>query len=385
MYGDYPVPQALIHTARVGQPTAAEPEEAAAYEREQEAGWEKMMDEPSPNGKEWLHGLYRGNLDWLVPGTIFLTKHGSQAYGTSLPTSDTDYKGVAIPPAHYFMGFHQRFEQAEIKEPDLVIYDIRKFFDLAADCNPNIIEVLWTDPADHVIRDALAEDLLAHRDLFISRKARWTFSGYAMSQLKRIKLHRRWLLSPPKEEPARRSFGLPESTMVPAEHRGLVHAEMERRGANVGKSATEEEWCNQAAGLGIPAEVVAVLWRERSYHNARKEWEQYQNWRATRNPARAQLEAAHGYDCKHATHLVRLLRMGREILRGEGVIVKRPDAAELLEIRNGAWSFDRLIAWAEEQETAMETEYTTSPLRQAPDRAKLDALCVRIVEAGLRR
>ena len=53
---------------------------------------------------------------WLEHGTIFLTVHGSQAYGTATPTSDIDLKGVAIPPLKYHMGFVHTFEQAEASE-----------------------------------------------------------------------------------------------------------------------------------------------------------------------------------------------------------------------------------------------------------------------------
>lgn len=102
---------------------------------------------------------YRGNLYWLKENTILLTKHGSHAYGLNTLTSDLDIKGIAIPPREYFLGFLHRFEQAESKNPDLVIYDIRKFCTLASDCNPNIIEVLYTDEEDIIqcndIGDAL--------------------------------------------------------------------------------------------------------------------------------------------------------------------------------------------------------------------------------------
>ena len=46
-------------------------------------------------------------------------------------------------------------------------------------------------------------------------------------------------------------------------------------------------------------------------------------------------------------HLVRLFRMGVEALRDGEIIIKRPDADELLEIRNGAWTYDELIDYSE--------------------------------------
>ena len=93
------------------------------------------------------------HLKWIEDGTVLLVRHGSHAYGTNTETSDEDFKGVAIPTKEYFFGYTHKFEQAELKapDPDAVIYDIRKFFNLAASCNPNIIEVLHTDPADHFI------------------------------------------------------------------------------------------------------------------------------------------------------------------------------------------------------------------------------------------
>ena len=82
--------------------------------------------------------LYHGALTWVPQRTIFLTRAGSHAYGLATPESDLDLRGIVIPPKGYFLGFWHRFEQAESTDPDLVIYDIRKFFHLAAACNPSI-------------------------------------------------------------------------------------------------------------------------------------------------------------------------------------------------------------------------------------------------------
>ena len=81
---------------------------------------------------------YTGNFGWLPKRTIFLTRHGSHAYGTSLPTSDMDIRGIAVAPLHYYLGISEVFEQAVQNQPvDLTIFDIRKFLKLAADANPN--------------------------------------------------------------------------------------------------------------------------------------------------------------------------------------------------------------------------------------------------------
>jgi hypothetical protein len=77
------------------------------------------------------------------------------------------------------------------------------------------------------------------------------------------------------------------------------------------------------------------------------------------------------------------MRMCREILETGEVRVRRPDREEILGIRNGAWSYDQLIAWAEQEDKALDEAARTSPLPRGPDRDALDALCIELVEAAL--
>ena len=44
------------------------------------------------------------------------------------------------------------------------------------------------------------------------------------------------------------------------------------------------------------------------------------------------------------------MRMAEEILTTGEVLVKRPDAKQLLDIRAGVWSLDQLLEWAEEKD-----------------------------------
>jgi uncharacterized protein len=345
---------------------------------------------------------YTGNLDWLARRTIFLTKHGSQAYGTALPTSDIDLKGIAIAPRAYYLGFLQHFEQAEVREPlDAVIYDIRKFFKLAADCNPNIIEMLFTDFEDWIHPDyskfgfanTLWVQIWTERHLFLSRRAQYTFSGYAIAQLKRIKTHRAWLLDPPKKQPERSDFGLKNGEgTIGKEQLGVIEAEIRKRtdtlaGKGVTKDILEQVDENvvlsAAADLNLDINLVPLILAERRYAAASRHWASYQKWKTERNPARAELEAKHGYDTKHAMHLVRLLRMAHEILGSGKVLVKRPDAAELLDIRMGQWTFDDLMNWTVATEAGLVEVAQNSPLPKEPDRNKLDAILVEVVGAAL--
>lgn len=295
-----------------------------------------------------------------------MTKHGSHAYGLNTPTSDLDIKGVLIGEYTHYLGFLHRVEQVEEHVPnDLVIYELTKFFKLAADCNPNIVEVLWTDEADilHMTTEGMTLRGLAQG--FLSQKAKHTFSGYAMAQLKRMRNHHEWMKNPPTAPKTRVELGL----------------------------ALNKSWCdhlidkdNKPTGATVTAEEAWQLEDEKKWRESQKKWAHYQEWLAGRNPARHALEAKFGYDTKHGMHLVRLMRMGHEILTTGKVVVKRPDREELLAIRNeGIWSYETIVEYAEKMDAELTAFYQSekSPLPKEPDRKSLDAKCMQMVRSYL--
>jgi hypothetical protein len=186
--------------------------------------------------------------------------------------------------------------------------------------------------------------------------------------LQRINTHRRWLIHPPAHKPTRAEFGLPETSTLSVDILGAIEA--------VEQAAAEDVSM-------VPAHVMDLYRRERAYRNALREWRQYEHWKAHRNPKRAALEAKMGFDGKHAAHLVRLMRMCREILETGVVTVKRPDREELLAIRNGAWSYEQLIEWSAREDQALAQVAELSLLSPKPDSQKLDALCIAMVEEAL--
>ncbi len=253
---------------------------------------------------------------WLNDRLLYLTRGGSHAYGTSTPTSDLDLRGIAAAPKEIVLGYLQGFQQFQLDVPDVLILDLRRLFALAADAQAWALELLYVAPEDRLVSTVIAEQLVGARDLFLSRKVKHTFSGYAMAQLKRLRAHHRWIVAPPASTDADRKS--------------------------------------------------------------------YEQWKNQRNPKRAALEDRFGYDTKFGMHVVRLLRMAREALRGDGVIVRRPDAEELLRIRDGAWSFEQLDEWATAEDQALDTLMENSVLPHSPDRVALNQLCCELVEQTLR-
>lgn len=364
--------------------------------------------------------------------TILLTVAGSRAYGLHRPDSDVDLKGVAIPPAPYFHGFARKFAQADDaasmapfavdltdEEQTIVastklegsIYGLRKFARLASECNPNILDALFCRDAEVRHLHPLGRRLREHREAFLSARARHTYAGYANAQLKRIRTHRTWLLDPPQREPTRADFGLPPMPTIPRQQLMAAHAAVRSKVDSwnidygtlqpAGVIALQEritgmladrhlfavdDFTTAARSIGLDDNLIAHMQAERAYGAAHRQWVLYNRWKTHRNPARAALEAEHGYDTKHGAHLVRLLRMGCEILRSGRVQVWRGDldAEELQGIRDGAWSYDDLLAFADtELQTIARLEEAGPAVPDKPDMNALDALVADLVETFL--
>jgi predicted nucleotidyltransferase len=305
----------------------------------------------------------------MEPRLIYETLHGSRAYGLAREGSDEDRRGVIVGPSRWYFGIAGAPEQIARSDDDVWI-ELRKVFRLAVAANPSILEILFTDAAHHRVTTPEGAMLLDARDRFLSKRVEGTFAGYALAQLSRIRTHRRWLLAPPKQEPLRSAFGLPERSTIPKDQMGALEA-LEARDA--------------LASAALPENFLDVLAREKRYRAARREWEQHRQWQRERNPKRAALEAVHGYDTKHAMHLVRLLRMGIEVLETGRLVVTRPDRDELLAIRDGAWSYEALESACEALRARIAAAAARSPLPDAPDEAALDALCVSLIERVLAR
>lgn len=135
--------------------------------------------------------------------------------------------------------------------------------------------------------------------------------------------------------------------------------------------------------LGLSPDLLATLAAERRYRAAMKHWDSYRRWERERNRDRAELERRHGYDTKHAMHLVRLMRMGRAALATGELQVRRPDAAELAAIRGGALSYDRLLEESARLQVEMRRAAVATALPDEVDRELIDRLVLDLLlEAG---
>lgn len=127
-----------------------------------------------------------------APYLILEGIRGSQSHGTYVPqhpdsVDDEDLMGICIMPLSYYCGL-DHFETQEIKEGryDHVIYDFKKFIGLLLKQNPNVVSLLWIENRFYTHSTPYGLRLIEHRDIFSSKRAYYSFTGYAYSQLKRM-------------------------------------------------------------------------------------------------------------------------------------------------------------------------------------------------------
>jgi predicted nucleotidyltransferase len=231
---------------------------------------------------------YRGS---LTHGTYIQPKeeHG---------TDDKDVMGIYIGSKKHYHGFGEREDyEHTFNEWDVVLYEVRKFVRLLLKSNPNVLMLLWLPEKYYIHKDKYGQMLIDNRELFVSKKAYHSFSGYAYGQFKRM------------------------------EHFAYEGYMGEKRKKLVDK---------------------------------------------------------YGYDTKNASHLIRLLRQGIEFLTEGKLYVEREDAPQLISIKKGEWTIERVKKEADALFGEAKQAYINSPLKNEPDYEKAEALLMEIIEGSLR-
>lgn len=366
---------------------------------------------------------------------LFVTLAGSHAHGTARSGSDIDLRGVFLAPLEWRLSLFRPL--AEIEAPlggrlgaeveqrlrrhptasaslgvktECVLFDIAKFLSLCAAGNPNALEILFASEDDWLHVTPAWRLVHGERHRFLTRKVQQTYLGYAMAQLKRIGTHRSWLLHPPAGKPSRADFGLPEASTLSRDDQDRIERSVSLKLGSYGIDALEmpatlrielkerlgrllqdalevpeeslEERQRTIAlhALRLPREVERTLEAERRYRAAMKHWQAFETWRSSRNPVRAELERRHGYDTKHAAHLIRLMRTGLEVLQTGDLQVRRPDAPDLVAVRDGGLSYEALLESASELQGRMEEAARGSSLPPDVDPAFVDGLLLELVK-----
>lgn len=120
----------------------------------------------------------------LFARVIYKCIVGSRAYGLEGEDSDTDYRGIYLPPVELHWSLYGVPEQIEREETQEQYWELQRFLVLALKANPNVLECLYTPLVEKVT--PLGEELLQMRASFLSRTVFQTYNGYVSSQFKKM-------------------------------------------------------------------------------------------------------------------------------------------------------------------------------------------------------
>lgn len=123
----------------------------------------------------------------LFERVIYKCIVGSRAFGLDDEQSDTDYRGVYLPPANLHWSLYGVPEQLDCHETQETYWEIQKFLTLALKANPNVLECLYTPLIESVT--PIGQELIDMRSCFLSKLVYQTYNGYVMSQFKKMQTH----------------------------------------------------------------------------------------------------------------------------------------------------------------------------------------------------
>jgi len=370
---------------------------------------------------------------------LYLVIRGSHAYGTNVETSDTDYAGVFIQSMENILG-NKYTEQINDDNNDTVIYEVRRFLELLGSNNPTVLELLNT-PEDCIIyKDPSFDLILNDREKFITKICAKSFGGYAKQQISKAKGQNKkqnwekdkvtrkevldfvYVIEGEKSIPwktwnetfqydekfigvvnvpnARDIYAVyfdeiahmcfsesvtenvrESSKYIRTEnnlplgfgYKGLVKT---GEGVNVAES-------NQLRLSSIPkgeTPICIITYNKDGYTQHCNDYKSYQTWLEQRNESRWVDVKSHGQkiDGKNMLHCKRLMEMAKEIAKGEGINVRRPNAKDLIAIRKGEVDLQTLIDNVEKEIIEVDKLFDNSELPDSIDNEFINNLIVKI-------
>lgn len=321
---------------------------------------------------------------WLSSNVMYETMMGSVAYGVSSDTSDMDLYGFCIPTKELIfphlggeiLGFgrqKERFEQfqqhhirddqalgGDGREYDVQIFSIVKYFQLAMENNPNMIDSLYTPQFCVLHMTKIGSMVRDARKLFLHKGSWHKFKGYAYSQLHKM--------SEPKRKAVREfeeKHGLPSTNYLGDVLQSIHEYRLGKNPMTI-FDRMEREYLNKED----KAKGITLLSRYESMVHAGN---------SVPEGKRKALVEKYGFDIKFAYHVVRLLYEAEMILN-EGDIDLQRHREHLKSIRRGEISEQEIRDWASEKEKGLEKIYETSKLRHSPDEQALKELLMNCLE-----
>lgn len=262
----------------------------------------------------------------LGKNLILLGLGGSHAYGTNIEGSDVDIRGIALNTKEEILG-GGGFQQVVDETTDTTIYSLNKIISLLSNCNPNTIELLGLKPEHYLYLSPVGKELLDNRKMFLSKRALYSFGGYATSQLRRLDNKSMRTLEQAEQEQHILNSIVTASYVWPEKYQCFGENDY----VNLYLDVSEQEDYDKEIFMDIHLSHYPL----RDYKSM---WSDMKNIVSDYGKLgqRNKKAVEHGKIAKHMMHLIRLYLMCIDILEKEEIITYREaDLEYLLSIRYG--------------------------------------------------
>lgn len=348
---------------------------------------------------------------------------GSHLYGLNTPESDVDTRGIYLDEITSILTGKTADVVADEKN-DNSFNELSKFVFLLHKSDPIVLESLYV-PDDKILSTSYIYKLFRNnRTKFLSKKAIYSFCGYATEQIKRARgLNKK--VSQEKKfaelgqeivKPNILNFCYVANTKGGSlkvldyldKHNweyskcGLVNINNMKDTYAVfveGEGHTDEYYntyqsdytyyyngicrdpdnaydvCLSSIPKGIESQFI-MYFNKDAYSNYCRFYKEYMEWKEHRNPVRYNLNLKNEYDVKNMMHLMRLLEQGRLLLLNNDLTIVLPDDYRkfLLDIRAGKFEYDYLLNIAIEKKNEIDELLKTTTLPDEPDHKLIDCL-----------
>lgn len=311
----------------------------------------------------------------LGKNVIIITLGGSHAYGTDNENSDLDIRGCALNSKMQILT-NENFEQFVNEETDTTIYAFNKLVSLLSSVNPNTIEMLGNKPEHYFYVHPIGQELIDNAHLFLSKRASYSFGGYATAQLRRLENKSNRLVGQEQLENyiyntlQHVSENFEEKYGIPA---GQIRLYIDKA---VNPDMVTEIFMDSNL-KHYPVRDYTEMWAE--LKNVIKS---YKNIGARNNKA-----IEHNKLGKHMMHLIRLYMMCLDILENEKIVTYREAEHDLLmDIRNGKFLDDdkqpipEFYEMVNDYEKRLEYAKNNTSLPDKPDYKKINEFVASVNE-----
>lgn len=113
-----------------------------------------------------------------------------------------------------------------------------------------------------------------------------------------------------------------------------------------------------------------IVYNESGYTAHCVKYKEYKDWEKNRNPKRYESNLNKNYDSKNMYHSFRLIRMGKEIAEGKGIILNREEAGDrdfIMDIRHHKFEYDELMEIITNEEKELNEAIAKSTLPENID------------------